>query len=94
MQKKENGLEYSCVSVTLEPLPPSILVVDHNRVNIVDRAVVLSGPLEIFQRCVDRVSRVEAPSSPLPDELLWLDWFELVVDGRGDGLINMTFDLD
>lgn len=83
-------MTYPCVPVGLKPLPRAILGIDHDRINIVHRAVVLAGPLETGQRGVGCVARVETAPDPLADELGWLDGLELVVDGGDGGLVNMA----
>lgn len=69
---------YPGMAVLAVPASLPAVVVDHNRVHVIDTAVIFAGPLERVEDPMRRVAGVEAEAFPLADEELGGDGLELV----------------
>lgn len=70
------------------------VVVDHNRVHVIDTAVIFAGPLERVEDLMRRVAGVEAEAFPLADEELGGDGLELVKHSCYFRRLDRTISLD
>ena len=80
--------------VLLKMYTVSFLIRDHDRVHVIDRVEILSGPIKCGQLLVNRMASVEAPAFPLADQSLGSNWWESIVDFLDLGLLDLTPSLD
>ena len=61
--------------------PLTLIIINHDRVNIIYGAEIFTSPLRFSEELIDRVTCINATPSPFTNEEIWFNGLEAIIYG-------------